>query len=103
MSLSLCFYHIFAPPPNDLSLPKNIIQDIITTSTSLPKRCTKTPKEKFNLEAASWTTKATTADTSLVFKENIGEDGLSSQLTYKVSIDCPYYKASIAPNQKNTE
>jgi hypothetical protein len=36
----------------------------------------------------------------LVFEENVGEDGLSSQLTYKVNIDCPYCKASIAPNQK---
>ncbi len=36
----------------------------------------------------------------MVFEDNVGEDGLSSQLTYKVNIDCPYYKASIAPNQK---
>jgi hypothetical protein len=34
----------------------------------------------------------------LVFEDNVGEDGLSSQSTYKVNIDCPYYKASIAPN-----
>ncbi len=51
---------------------------------------------------SSWTTngKATTADSLLVFDDNIGEDGLSSQSTYKVDIDCPYYKASIAPNPK---
>jgi hypothetical protein len=36
----------------------------------------------------------------LVFEDNVGEDGLSSQSTYKVNIDCPYYKASIAPNPK---
>jgi hypothetical protein len=36
----------------------------------------------------------------LVFEDNVGEDGLSSQSTYKENIDCPYYKASIAPNQK---
>jgi hypothetical protein len=36
----------------------------------------------------------------LVFEDNVGEDRLSSQSTYKVNIDCPYYKASIAPNQK---
>jgi hypothetical protein len=60
------------------------------------------PIEKFNLEIASWTTthKTTTAGSSLVFEDNVGEDKLSSQLTYKVNIDCPYYKASIAPNQK---
>jgi hypothetical protein len=64
-------------------------------------RCTKTPIEKYNLEVASWTTtrKTTTAGSSLVFN-NVGKNGLSSQLTYKVNIDCPYYKASIAPNQK---
>ncbi len=36
----------------------------------------------------------------MVFEDNVGEDGLSSQLTYKINIDCLYYKASIAPNQK---
>ncbi len=56
---------------------------------------------KLALEVASWTTtcKATTAGSSLVFEDNVGEDGLSSQLTYKVNIECPYYKASISPNQ----
>jgi hypothetical protein len=36
----------------------------------------------------------------LVFEDNVGEDGLSSQSTYKGNIDCLYYKASIAPNPK---
>jgi hypothetical protein len=36
----------------------------------------------------------------LVLEDNVGEDGLSSQSTYKVNIDCPYYKTSIAPNPK---
>jgi hypothetical protein len=36
----------------------------------------------------------------LVFEDNGGEDGLSSQSTYKVNIDCPYYKEAIAPNPK---
>jgi hypothetical protein len=51
---------------------------------------------------SSWTTngKATTAGSLLVFEDNVGEDGLSSQSTYKVNNDCPYYKASIAPNPK---
>jgi hypothetical protein len=51
---------------------------------------------------SSWTTngKATTAGFLLVFEDNVGEDGLSYQSTYKVNIDCPYYKASIAPNTK---
>ncbi len=51
---------------------------------------------------SSWTTncKATTVGSLLVFEDNVGEDGLSSQSTYKVNIDCPYYKASIALNPK---
>jgi hypothetical protein len=44
--------------------------------------------------------KATTAGSSLVFEDNVGEDGLSSPSIYKVNIDCPYFKASIAPNPK---
>ncbi len=35
-----------------------------------------------------------------VFEDNIGEDRLSFQSTYKGNIDCLYYKASIAPNPK---
>jgi hypothetical protein len=105
---SQCLYHdVFTTYlhhflPNDLHLLKDIIQDIITASTSPPKSCTITSIAKFNLEVASWTTtcKATTAGSSFVFEDNVGEDGLSSQSTYKVNIDCPHYKASIAPNQK---
>jgi hypothetical protein len=50
----------------------------------------------------SWTTtcKATTAGSSLGFKDNVCKDTLSSQSTYKINSGCPYYKASIAPNQK---
>jgi hypothetical protein len=36
----------------------------------------------------------------LGFKDNVGEDTLSSQSTYKINSGCPYYKASIAPNPK---
>jgi hypothetical protein len=70
----------------------------MTTLTSLPKRCTITPIAKFKLEVASLATtcKATTACSSLVFEDNVGEDGLSSQSTYKFNIECLYYKASIA-------
>ncbi len=35
-----------------------------------------------------------------VFEDNVGKDGLSSQSTYKVNIECPHFKASIAPNPK---
>jgi hypothetical protein len=36
----------------------------------------------------------------LCFKDNVCEDTLSSQSTYKINISCPSYKASIAPNPK---
>ncbi len=55
-----------------------------------------------NLVVDSWTTtpKATTAGSSLGFEDNVCEDTLSSQSTYKINSGCPYYKASIAPNPK---
>jgi hypothetical protein len=55
-----------------------------------------------NLEVDSWTTtpKATTAGSSLRFEDNVCEDTLSYQSTYKINSGCPYYKASIAPNPK---
>ncbi len=60
------------------------------------------PVAEVNLEVDSWTTtpKTTTAGSSLGFKDNVGEDTLSSQSTYKINSGCPYYKASIAPNPK---
>jgi hypothetical protein len=42
------------------------------------------------------TPKATTADSSLGFEDNVCEDTLSSQSSYKINSGCPYYKASIA-------
>jgi hypothetical protein len=61
-----------------------------------------TPVAEVNLEVDSWTTtpKATTAGSSLGFEDNVCEDTLSSQSTYKINSGCPYYKASIAPNPK---
>ena len=91
--------HFVQDDPHPL---KDIIQDIMNTSSSLPKRCTIGPLAQLNSMVSSWTTngKATTAGSLLVFEDNVGEDGLSSQSTYKVNIDCLYYKASIAPNPK---
>jgi hypothetical protein len=79
-----------------------VIQDIMTTSSSLPKRCTIGPLAQLNSMVSSWTAngKATTAGSLLVFEDNVGEDGLSFQSTYKVDIDCSYYKEAIVPNPK---
>jgi hypothetical protein len=74
----------------------------MTTSRSLPKRCTIGPLAQLNSMVSSWTAngKANKAGSLLVFEDNVGEDRLSSQSTYKVNIDCPYYKEAIAPNLK---
>jgi hypothetical protein len=88
--------------PNDLYFLSYIIKQIITNSTSLPNRCTITLVAKINVEVDSWTTtcKAITAGSSLGFEDNICEDKLSSQSTYKIYCGYSYYKASIAPNPK---
>ncbi len=96
---SMYMHHFVQDDPHPL---KDVIQDIMTTSSSLPKRCTISPLAQLNTMVSSWTTngKATTAGSLMVFEDNVGEDGLSSQSTYKVNIDCPYYKEAIAPNPK---
>ncbi len=60
------------------------------------------PVAEVNLVVDSWTTtpKATTAGSSLGFEDNVCEDTLSSQSTYKINSGCPYYKVSIAQNPK---
>jgi hypothetical protein len=105
---SQCLYHdVFTMYlhdflPNDLYFLKYTIKEIITNSTSPPNSCTLTPVAKINLEVDSWTTtpKAITAGSFLGFEDNVCEDTLSSQSTYKINSGCLYYKASIAPNPK---
>ncbi len=75
-------HHFVQDDPHPL---KDVIQDIMNNSSSLPKRCTIGPIAQLNYMASSCTTngKATTAGSSLVFfKDNVGEDGLSTQSTY---------------------
>jgi hypothetical protein len=82
-------HHFIHDDPHPL---KYVIQDIMSTSSSLPKRCTIGPLAQLNSMVSSWTTngKATPAGSLLVFEDNVDEDGLSTQSTYKVNIDCPY-------------
>jgi hypothetical protein len=77
---------------DDIYQLKVVIHDIMPTSSLVPKRCTIGPLAQFNSMVSSWNTngKAATARILLVFDDNVGEDGLSSQFTYKVNIDCPY-------------
>jgi hypothetical protein len=92
--------HFVQDDPHPL---KDGIQDIMNTLSSLQKRCTIGPLAQLNSMVSSWTTtngKATTAGSLLVFEDNVGEDGLSTQSTYKINIDCPFYKEAIAPNPK---
>jgi hypothetical protein len=91
--------HFVQDDPHPL---KYVIQDIMTTSSSLQKRCTIGPLAQLNSMVSSSTAngKATTAGSLLVFEDNVGEDGLSSQSTYKVNIDCLYNQEAIAPNPK---
>ncbi len=58
------------------------------------------PCSRSQLEVDSWTTtpKATTVGSSLGFEDNVCEDTLSSQSTYKINSGCLYYETSIAPN-----
>ncbi len=74
---SMYMHHFVQDDPHPL---KDVTQDIMTTSSSLPKRCTIGPLAQLNSMVSSWTTngKATTAGSLLVFEENIGEDGLST-------------------------
>jgi hypothetical protein len=48
-----------------------------------------TPTDKLNLEVASWITshRAMTSISHLLLEDNVGEDGLSSHLTYKDNIE----------------
>ena len=93
---SKCLYHdVFTMYlhhflPNDLYFLKYTIHQIIALVAEV------------NLEDNSWTTthQATTAGSSLGSKDNVCDDTLSSQSTYKINSGCPYYEASIAPNQK---
>jgi hypothetical protein len=96
---STYMHHFVQDDPHPL---KDIIQDMMNTSSSLPKRCTIGPLAQSNSMVSSWTTngKATTAGSLLVFEDDVGEDGLSTQSTYKVNIDCSYYKEAISPNPK---
>ena len=57
------------------------------------------PLSHLNSMVDSWTTKRNDNNNSTsIFDENIGEDGLSIQSAYDVNIDNPYHTESLAPN-----
>ncbi len=60
---------------------------------------TSNPLSQLNSMVDSWTTKRNdNHDSTSIFHENIGEDGLSIQSAYDVNIDNPYHTGSLAPN-----
>jgi hypothetical protein len=76
--------------PEDLHSLMDIVKDTLTT---LSNKCTLaiTPKDKLNSEVASWITShnAMLSLSSLFLEDNVGKDGLSSQLIYKDNIEDP--------------
>jgi hypothetical protein len=60
---------------------------------------------EYNAEVASWNTKRkdNKSSSTSIFEKNVGEDGLSSQSTYGVSINALYHVQSIRPNPKLLE
>ena len=60
---------------------------------------TSNPLSQLKSMVDSWTTKRNNnLDSTSIFDENIGEDGLSIQSAYDVNIDNPYHTGSLAPN-----
>jgi hypothetical protein len=77
--------------PEDFHLLTEIVKDIPTTLSNKHVPII-TPKDKLNLEVASWITShdATTSVSSLFLEDNVGKDRLSSQSTDKENIEDPY-------------
>jgi hypothetical protein len=77
--------------PEDLHLLTKIVKDILTPLSNKHAPII-TPKDKLNSEVASLITSrnATTLVSSLFLEDNVGEDGISSQSTYKNNIYNPY-------------
>jgi hypothetical protein len=70
---SMYMHHFIQDDPHPL---KYVILDIMTTSSSLPKRCTIGLLAQLNSMVSLWTANgnATTADSLLVFEDSVGED-----------------------------
>ncbi len=83
----------------DLYILKAIIEDITNSSFF---RCPKaTPQSILHSEVESWNKRKVTNNiSSSIFDDNIGEDGLSSQLMHEKNIDDSNYQNALCPNQK---
>ena len=84
--------------PEDMGQLKSIITDVLMDVSS-QRSGTSNPLSQLNSMVDSWTTKHNkNHDSTSIFDENIGEDGLSMQSTYDVNIDNPYHTGSLALN-----
>ncbi len=79
----------------------NIVKDVIA-ATSTARLSNTNCIAEYNAEVASWNTKRkdNNSCSTSIFNKNVGEDGLSSQSTYNVSINALYHVQSIRPNPK---
>jgi hypothetical protein len=82
----------------------SIVKDVIAT-TSTARLSNTNRLVEYNAEVASWNTKCkdNNSSSTSIFDKNVGEDGLSSQSTYDVSINALYHVQSIHPNPKLLE
>jgi hypothetical protein len=85
---------------NNTNIVKNVIGTTPTACISNTNRLA-----EYNAEVASWNTKRkdNNSSSSSIFDKNVGEDGLSSQSTYAVSINALYHVQSIHPNPRLLE
>jgi len=84
--------------PNDLHPYRSGLTDFLRDVSS-QRSGNSNPLSHLNSMVDSWTTKRNDNNNSTsIFDENIGEDGLSIQSAYDVNIDNPYHTESLAPN-----
>ena len=77
--------------PNDLRQFRSFLTDFLRDVSS-QRSGTSNPLSHLNSMVDSWTTKRNDNNNSTsIFDENIGEDGLSIQSAYDVNIDNPYH------------
>jgi hypothetical protein len=79
---------------------RSIITDVLMDVSS-QRSGTSNPLSRLNSMVDSWTTKRNDKhDSTSIFDEHIGEDGLSIQSMYDVNIDNPYHTESLAPTRE---
>ena len=84
--------------PEDIDEILPIVESVTTNATSQRSGSTNRMSQ-LNCEVSSWNNKRQIfPSSSSIFNESIGEDGLSSQSTYDVTIDNPHHIEVIRPN-----